>query len=104
MPYFIIAMRSTPMPNANPLIFPRHAAIRWLSPHLHALLVHCLEHRRVHHPAAQQFNPPRMFALPAAFSAAEEMREIYIRARLRERKDDGKNLVLTPEPKNAFIA
>ena len=85
IPYFIIAMRSTPIPNANPLILTR--VIRRLASQFDALLIHRLEHRRVHHPAAQQLNPSRVLALPAALPAAEDARDLHIRTRLRERKE-----------------
>ena len=62
------------------------------------------EHRGIDHAAAQQLDPSRLFALAAAPAAGEDATDLHIGRRLGEGKNEGKNRVLTLDPKNAFMA
>src|ERR1700733_15137262 len=57
------------------------------------IVIHESIHRRIHHPGAEKLDPSRLFANPAAVSAAHVATRIHFRRRLRERK------ITRPQPR-----
>src|SRR5581483_2425013 len=66
---------------------PLHAHAKREPAHLRRIVtvvLHELEYVRVHHPAAQQFNPAAELAGPATLPATEDAAHLHIGARLGE--------------------
>ncbi len=81
MPYFSMAMRSTPMPKAKPVNF-------------FGIVADEFENRRIDHARAEDFQPAAGFTNPAALAvaqraatAADDALDIDLGARLGEGKE-----------------
>src|SRR3984885_12805282 len=72
---------------------PLHAHAECKSRNLRRIVIHKPIHIRIDHAAAQQFNPPAGFAVPAwsavadTLAVTENAADLQLRARLGERKE-----------------